>query len=344
MQVFNKLIKHGMLLVLLAGLSACDNSTSKTASSAASANGGLESVEFNYLGSPGTVTPLELAEDLGYLAPIKLVYQGVSTGGPQGIQSALTGDSDISSPSFAGSAVKMVASGVPGTVVVASYGTFDDPFAGYYVLNDSPVKSARDLIGKKVGTNIMGAQVEFMLKEYLKRGGLSPEEINQVTLLVLPPGTAEQALRNRHVDVAPLGGPAIERGGVTRLYRDYELVGNLTTGTYVMSNRYIKAHPNTTRKVVSGIAQAIEWTRQHPREQVIARFEQIMQKRQRTENAALLKYWTGWGVPTQGGQFKDADFKVWVDWLIKDGQIKPGQIDYKKIYTNQYNPYSKTAG
>lgn len=301
---------------------------------------GLESLEFKYLGSPGVVTPLELAEDLGYLAPIKLSYQGVSTGGPQGIQSALSGDSDISSPSFAGSAVKMVASGVPGTVVIASYGTFDDPFAGYYVQENSPIHSARDLIGKKIGTNILGAQVEYMLKAYLKQGGLTQEEINQVTLVVLPPGSSEQALRSGHVDLAPLGGPAIERGGVRRLYRDYEIVGNLTTGTYVMANRYITEHPNTTRKVVTGIAKAIEWSRQRNRDEVIARFEQILEKRKRPENNAMLKYWTNWGIPSQGGQFQNHDFKIWVDNLIAEGQLKSNQIDYKKIYTNQYNEYS----
>ncbi|ENU23742.1 hypothetical protein F993_01896 [Acinetobacter proteolyticus] len=302
---------------------------------------GLESLVFRYLGSPGVVTPLELAEDLGYLAPIKLSYQGVSTGGPQGIQSALSGDSDISSPSFAGSAVKMVASGVPGTVVIAAYGTFDDPFAGYYVLENSPIHSAKDLIGKKVGTNILGAQVEYMLKTYLKKGGLSPEQISQVTLVVLPPGSAEQALRSGHVDLAPLAGPAIERGGVRRLYRDYDLVGDLTTGSYVMANRYIAEHPNTTRKVVTGIAQAIEWSRQQPRDQVIARFEQILQKRKRPENGAMLKYWTQWGIPSEAAKFKDGDFKIWVDNLIEEGQLKQNQIDYKKIYSNQYNEYSQ---
>ena len=302
---------------------------------------GLESLEFKYLGSPGIVTPLELAEDLGYLAPIKLSYQGVSTGGPQGIQSALSGDSNISSPSFAGSAVKMVASGVPGTVVIAAYGTFDDPFAGYYVLENSQIHSARDLIGKKVGTNILGAQVEYMLKTYLKKGGLSPEEINQVTLVVLPPGSSEQALRNGHVDLAPLTGPSIERGGVRRLYRDYDLVGDLTTGTYVMANRYIAEHPNTTRKVVTGIAKAIEWSRQQPRDQVIARFEHILAKRKRPENSAMLKYWTQWGIPSNAGRFENDDFTIWVNNLISEGQLKQNQIDYKKIYSNQYNAYSQ---
>lgn len=303
--------------------------------------GQLETLEFKYLGTPGTVTPLELAEDLGYLAPIKLNYVGISVGGPQGIQSALTGDSDISSQSFAGSVVKMVASGAPATAVIAPYGTFQDRYNGFYVLSDSPIKTAHDLIGKQVGTNIMGAQVEFMLKEYLKRGGLTPKEISQVSLLVLPPGTGEQALRQHHVDVAPLAGPAIDRGGVRKLFQDYDLVGDLTTGTYVMSNRYIKAHPNTTRKVVGAIAQALEWSRQQPREAVIARMDHIIKQRNRNENNAMIKYWNGWGVPRQGGQFADSDFQVWVDWLIKDEQIKPNQIDLKKVYTNEYNPYDK---
>ncbi len=317
-------------------LIACTKPAVETSSSTPE---GLESLEFKYLGSAGIVTPLELAEDLGYLAPVKLSYQGVSTGGPQGIQSALSGDSDISSPSFAGSAVKMVASGVPGTVVIAAYGTHDDPYAGYYVLNNSPIQSARELIGKKVGTNILGAQVEYMLKTYLKKGGLTQDEINQVTLVVLPPGASEQALRSGHVDLAPLAGPAVDRGGVRRLYRDFSLVGDLTSGTYVMSNRYIEAHPNTTRKVVTGIAKAIEWSRQQKREDVIARFEKILAKRNRPENNAMLKYWTQWGIPSEGGKFQDQDFKIWEDNLIAEGQLKPKQVDYKKLYSNQYNEY-----
>ncbi len=159
--------------------------------------------------------------------------------------------------------------------------------------------------------------------------------------MVLPPGSSEQALRNGHVDLAPLTGPSIERGGVRRLYRDYDLVGDLTTGTYVMANRYIAKHPNTTRKVVTGIAKAIEWSRQQPRDQVIARFEHILEKRKRPENSAMLKYWTQWGISSIAGKFKNDDFTIWVDNLISEGLLKQNQIDYKKIYSNQYNAYSQ---
>ncbi|KAB0485581.1 ABC transporter substrate-binding protein, partial [Pseudomonas vancouverensis] len=35
------------------------------------------------------------------------------------------------------------------------------------------------------------------------------------------------------------------------------------------------------------------------------------------------------------------DFKIWVDNLIEEDQLKQNQIDYKKIYSNQYNEYSQ---
>ena len=39
---------------------------------------------------------------------------------------------------------------------------------------DSPIKTARDLIGKKIAVNTLGAHLEFMLREYLARNGLTP--------------------------------------------------------------------------------------------------------------------------------------------------------------------------
>ncbi|MBE0469487.1 MAG: ABC transporter substrate-binding protein [Methyloprofundus sp.] len=304
---------------------------------------GYETLEFKYLGSPGMVTLVELAEDLGYLAPVKLNFVGISTGGPQGIQTVLTGDSDISSPAFNGAVVKVVASKAPVKAVIASYGTEKNSLTGYYVLANSPIKSARDLIGKTVAVNTMGAQMEFMLTEYLRRSGLSKDEVAQVTLIVIPPGSSEQTLRQHQVDVAPLGGPATERGGVRMLFNEYDLFGEFTAGAYVMSNKFLQKNPNTSRQVIAGIAKAIEWTRTTPRDQVIARFTDIMQARNRNENMENLQYFSGWGVAGKGGLFKDEEFQVWVDWLVQDGQLEQGDINLKQVYSNEFNPFLNAA-
>ncbi|MDR0702121.1 MAG: ABC transporter substrate-binding protein [Azoarcus sp.] len=305
----------------------------------------LETLEFRHPGSPGWVTLEELAEDLGYLAPVKLKNIGISTGGPQGIQMVLSGDSDISSQSFTGAIVKVVASGAPVTAVIAAYGTGRNDLGGYYVLEDSPIHGPRDLIGKKIAVNTHGAQMEFMLREYLARGGLSGEEIDSVELIVVPPGSTEQVLRQRQVDVAPFYfGIGAERGGVRRLFRDYELFGPITVGAYVMSNRFLAEKPNTARHVIGGLARAIEWTKQTPLEEAHARLRGIIEKRRRNENPAMVEFWTGLGLENSPhGLLDDKDFQIWVDWLVKDGQLQPGQVDLRKVYTNAFNPYAQSA-
>ncbi|GAA3325830.1 hypothetical protein GCM10020331_059280 [Ectobacillus funiculus] len=92
--------------------------------------------------------------------------------------------------------------------------------------------------------NTLGAHHEFMLKEYLHRNGLTNEEIKQVTLVALPPVSTEQALRQKQIDVAVLGGilrdKALERGGIHPLFSDYDLFGEFTAGSYVMTEKFLK--------------------------------------------------------------------------------------------------------
>ena len=85
----------------------------------------------------------------------------------------------------------------------------------------------------------MGAHAEIVLKEYLKQNGLTDEEIEQVTLVVIPPVNAEQALREGQIDVAVLNGMlrdrALEKGGIRKVFSDYDLFGSFTAGSYVFT-------------------------------------------------------------------------------------------------------------
>jgi hypothetical protein len=51
-----------------------------------------EQTEIRYQGWAGQVTFVELADDLGYLAPLKLKWVGNTISGPQDIQTVVTGD------------------------------------------------------------------------------------------------------------------------------------------------------------------------------------------------------------------------------------------------------------
>jgi len=303
--------------------------------------------ELRYQGGVGTVSLPELAEDLGYFKKVKLHYVGNVQGGPQDLQTLAINDVDFAM-AFNGAIVKFIAAGIKAKAVASTYGSNADFFVGYYTTADSPIKTARDLIGKKVGVNTLGAHFEFALKDYLAKGGLTPEEIKTVELVALPPVNTEQALRAGQIDLASLQGilqdKAVARGGVKKLFGDTDLYGNFTAGNYVFTEKFIQQHPEAVQDFVNATAKATEWTKQTPRAEVIERLGSIIKKRGRNEDASLVQYWRGYGVAETGGVITTQQYQPWIDWLVKDGQLKPNQIKAEQLFTNQFNPYATAKG
>ncbi|OXM55899.1 ABC transporter substrate-binding protein [Amycolatopsis thailandensis] len=332
-----------LIAALLAGLALSGCGASATPAGAA---GQPEKLELRYQGSANNVTYPELAEDLGYFGPVKLKWVGNTISGPQDIQSAATDQTDFGG-AFTGAVAKLVDAGAPIKAVVNYYGSDEKTFLGFYVKEDSPIRNPRDLIGKKVGVNTVGANLEAVLDTWLKRSGLSDAEIGQVQLVVLPPINTEQALRNGQIDVAALNGVLQDRalsvGGVRAIVKDVEAFGPYNGGPYVLRTDFIKKYPETTKTFVTGVAKAIEWARTTPREEVIARFTKIIQNRGRNENTETLKYWKSVGV-TKGGLISDNDYTLWTEWLKQSGFIKNDQVDLKKLYTNEFNPFREGGG
>ena len=311
------------------------------------AEGSPEVTELRYQGSASRVTIPELAEDLGYLAPLKLKWVGNTISGPQDIQAAASGDVDFGG-AFTGSIVNLIRAKAPIRMVVFTSGLNEKNCTGYYVLDDSTVKKGRDLIGRKIAVNTVGAHHEFMIREYLRREGLSREEIKDVSLVVVPPLNGEQTLRQKQVDVTALGtilkDKALERGGIRPLFTDYGLFGEFSTWGFVMTEKFIRKNPKATRKFVEATAKTIEWVRSRPREEVIARFQKIISKRGRNENGEPLKYWQSTGVAGKGGLIAEKEVQIWIDWLVRDGQLKEGEVKAADVYTNEFNPYLAEAG
>jgi ABC-type nitrate/sulfonate/bicarbonate transport system substrate-binding protein len=306
-----------------------------------SAAAAAQTTELRYQGSVGAVTLPELAADLGYLGNVKLKWIGNTISGPQDIQAATTGDTDFGG-AFNGAIIKLKAAGAPIRAVVGYYGVDSQQYGGFYVLDGSPIHSARDLIGKKVAMNTLGAHYEAVLRTYLRRNGLSQDEVKQVTEVVVPPVNTEQSLRQGQIDVAVLAGPlrdkALARGGIRPLFSDYDLLGRFTAGSYVFRTDFIKRNPDTVRTFVTGVAKAIEWTKSNPRETVIAEFRKIIKNRGRNEDDSQLQFWKSTGVAGKGGLIADTEFQTWIDWLRNDGELKK-PVTPADIYTNEFNPF-----
>lgn len=327
----------------LLGLSAVAVSCGTSASGASAAKNQTKTLR--YQGWAGQVTLPELAEDLGYLEDVKLKWVGNTISGPQDIQTAATGQIDFGG-AFNGAVVKLAANDAPIKSVISYYGADKYAYNGFYVLEDSPIRSARDLIGKKVGMNTLGAHSEAMLDIYLQRGGLSRTEIGKVEPLVVPPVNTEQSLRQKQIEVAVLGGilrdKALAAGGIRPLFTDYRLLGAFSAGTYVMTDRFLTQNPDTARTFVTAVGRAIDWSRTTPRDKVIARMTEIVNKRGRNEDAAPLKYWRSYGVAEKSGLITGKELKLWIDWLAERGDIRKGQVTLSDLYTNEFNGNQKS--
>ncbi|MFG2622015.1 ABC transporter substrate-binding protein [Streptomyces sp. NPDC048507] len=305
---------------------------------------GKQITALKYQGAVGAVTPPELAADLGFLGNLTLDWVGNTISGPQDIQSAATGQTHFGG-AFNGAVVKLAAGKAPVKAVISYYGSDKDTNLGYYVLEDSPIRSARDLIGKKVGMNTLGAHAQALLDIYLGRGGLSRADSDKVEALVVPPVNIEQALRQKQIEVGVLSGvlrdKAVATGGIRPLFSDFDLLGAFSGGTYVMTERFIKENPDTVRTFVTGVGKALDWARTTPREEVVARLTKIVTGRGRNEDTSTLKYWRSYGVAAPAGRIEEKEFQLWIDWLAERGEVKKGRLRAADLFTNEFNATGK---
>lgn len=327
-----------VLTILAALLSACGND-------AATASEEVKEKVIKYQVYRSTVNPIDLAVDLGYLEGIRL--EGVSDykGGTESIQLVATGEVDVGW-AFNGALVKAHSKNVELVSVIGNYGSDDVTNMTAYVLENSDIKEPTDLIGKKVGVNILGAHMEFILKEYLMQAGLSKNEIEQVQLVTIPSTSAEQALRAGQLDAVILNGAfkdlAFDRGGVRELFSDVDVMGrSFTAGNYFFSKKFVEENQDLVKQFTEAIAKTIEWSKETPREEVIARMEKIIKERNPNESTEFLKYWKSFGVSTEGGIITDDEMQIWIDWLVENGELKEGEVKPSELYTNEFNPYAK---
>ncbi|ALL70184.1 ABC-type nitrate/sulfonate/bicarbonate transport system, periplasmic component protein (plasmid) [Paraburkholderia caribensis MBA4] len=305
-----------------------------------------EKLELRYQGWASKVLYPELAEDLGYLAPIRLKWVGNTISGPQDIQAAVTGDVDYGG-AFNGSIVKLVAAHAPVKAVISYVGTDKETNGGLFVLQDSPIKGARDLIGRKIGVNTPGAYEQYLVTAYLQKSGLSKEDIEKVVFVAAPPVNLAQLLKQKQLDAVFLEDIIKDKlladGGARLLTTDYQLLGSFGYASYLFTDKFIAQNPNTVRKFVDGTARAIEWARNTPRAEVVARLKKIVEARHRNEDTSIVNYWKSAGVGGKGGLIAAEDFTTYIDWYVNNGVLKPGQVKPGAVYSNEFNPFNQSV-
>jgi ABC-type nitrate/sulfonate/bicarbonate transport system substrate-binding protein len=219
---------------------------------------------------------------------------------------------------------------------------------GTFTVSTAAQSKARDLIGKKVGMNTLGAYQEYLLIDHLLRNGLTAEDVKQITLVAAPAVSLAQTLWQGRIDATFLSDifrdKADAQGGIHPLMTDFEVYGPFSLARYVLTDKFIAGKPDTARKFVEATARAIEWARTTPRSQAIAGLEQITKRRQRAEDSTLVDYWQSPGVAGEGGLMSDRESATYIDWCVRIGQRRADEIKASDVYyTNRLNPFRDVA-
>ncbi|WP_159948703.1 ABC transporter substrate-binding protein [Rhizobium sp. 18065] len=291
-----------------------------------------EDVKFRYLTSQGGLSAHELAAELGYFdgTGITIENVGYATGGPASLIALASGDVEIGSA--ATSAV--LNSIVGGNDFVAAYpsnGINDQVQSIFYVLDDSPIKEIKDIAGKSIAVNTLGAHLDYTIREALHSVGLPSDAANQI---VVPGPQLEQVLRSGQVDVSAFGywqttfeGVAKQKGGLRAIFDDTDVLGDIAGGFVVLRRDFIADHPEAAKVFVEQSQRALDYAREHPEETKVLFAKALAE---RGENPEIAKFFRGYGV-RPGGQAVDRDLQFWIDVLVREGKLKEGQLAAKDI-------------
>ncbi|TPI54357.1 MULTISPECIES: ABC transporter substrate-binding protein [unclassified Mesorhizobium] len=285
------------------------------------------SVKIRYLASRGSISPHELADQLGYFKGlgIELENVGYAGGGPESLFALASGSVDLGSAATP-AVINSIAGGNDFVAAYPSNGINSQVKSVFYVLEDSPIRSIADIAGKTISVNTLGAHLDYAVREALHSVGLPPDAAK---LVVVPGPQLEQTLRSHQVDVAGLGywqatfaGALVANGGVRGVFNDADVLGEIAGGFIVLRRDFIAANRDAAKNFVEQSARAADWSRQNPDEarKVLA---EILDKR--GENGELARYWTGFGL-REKAVATDRDIDFWVAVLERDGRLPKGKL------------------
>jgi ABC-type nitrate/sulfonate/bicarbonate transport system substrate-binding protein len=289
-------------------------------------------VTIRYLASQGSLNAHELAAELGYFdgTGITLENVGYAQGGPASLV-ALAGESVELGSAATAAVLNSIAAGNDFVAAYPSNGINDEAQSIFYVLEDSPIKTVEDIVGKTIAVNTLGAHLDYVVREALHQKGLPEDSAN---LIVVPGPQLEQVLRSKQVDVSAFGywqttftGAALQNGGLRAVFDDTDVLGEIAGGFVVLRRDWIEAHPEEAKAFVEGSVKALDYARENP-EETKAIFARVLAER--GENAEVAQFFAGFGVRA-GGLPVERDIQFWIDVLERQGTVEKGKLVAKDI-------------
>ncbi|OLF19148.1 ABC transporter substrate-binding protein [Actinophytocola xanthii] len=216
------------------------------------------------------VAPLYLGVEKGFFAEENLEVKLETAQGGVAIVPAVISDqfqfgfSNTTSLLLAqsqGLAVRVVSSGV------ASTGAEGEDFGAVIAKADGPIRTAKDLAGKRVAVNTLKNINTTTVNHVVREAGGDPSTISYVEL---PFPEIAAAVANGEVDAGQVVEPFLTLAtgdGHRQVVSNYAGTSpNMTVGMYFTSDRYAEENPRAVTAFEKAMKKSLDYAQQHPDE------------------------------------------------------------------------------
>lgn len=253
----------------LVAASACGSSGGGGASDKNASSGGTTTVKVGVIPIVD-VAPLYLGQQKGFYSKRGLkLSMTTAQGGAAIVPGVVSGQfqfgfSNMTSLMIAQSQnvpVKAVVNGV------ASTGVAGKDFGAITVKKGSPIKSAKELEGKKVAVNTLKNINETAVRESVRKAGGDPSKVKFVELAF---DQMPAALDGGRIDAAMVVEPAlatVKSQGATEIASSLvDVAKDLTVAMYFTSTQYEQKNPDVVKKFQEATAESLAYADAHPDE------------------------------------------------------------------------------
>ncbi len=277
--------------------------------------------------------PTDVGVEAGIFKKHGLDVQIVNfTGGSKMVQAMVAGDIDVA----VGAGVEMafIARGTPMMAVCQSASTI--PFLSVGIPWDSPIKSLKDLKGKRIGVSSSGSLTDWLAKRLAIKEGWGVDGI-EIATIGGSPTAAAAAFKAHNVD-ADVGGTAnflrlAEKKAGKVLAPASSFVGHIASGVIFASNKLIANDPDAVRAFVAGWIDTIKFVRANKDKAV----EIEMKATKYSKSVMSQEYDFVIGMYTSDCRFNPEALQTLNQSFIDLHRIKK-PLDMSKLYTEAYLP------
>jgi NitT/TauT family transport system substrate-binding protein len=254
-----------LALGLLAACGSSDDGGSTSAASgtgASASGGGQKTVKLGYTG----IAPTQLGVDKGIFAKHGIKLQTSEADNPAAVAAqVLSGHLDVGFVTTAFLATA-ASKGAPLQAISAVDGLIDpkDAVSGIVVKQDSPIRSPKDLAGKKVAVVALGSELDVLMHVVVDRDG---GDSGKVQAVQIPFPQMQAALKSGRVDAIvttePFFSASKKAGGRVISQPEVDVLPNGSVTAYVASKKYIAQNPETVKAFAAAMAESLDYARAH---------------------------------------------------------------------------------